>query len=113
MALIIALFIVVVLATQAHAFALGRWQSGAGRLSSSVHKESSSVHKESRLYMGEVYHDGQDCEQRLKDHNGRCPGHSGYVPQVVQNSTPSNFADFQKAMAEKKRKASDAKGLKK
>ena len=71
------------------------------------------MHKESRLYMGEVYHDGQDCEQRLKDHNGRCPGHSGYVPQVVQNSTPSNFADFQKAMAEKKRKASDAKGLKK
>ena len=104
-----ALLIVVLYLAQADAFIAGRWQVAAkAGLSSSVQPAAGL-----RRYMGEVYHDGTDCEQRLKDPKGRCPGHSGYVPQVVQNNTPSNFADFQKAMAEKKRKASDAKGLKK
>lgn len=107
MALFVLLIVVLYLA-QADAFIAGRWQVAASGLSTSVQPAAGL-----RRYMGEVYHDGTDCEQRLKDHNGRCPGHSGYVPQVVQNNTPSNFADFQKAMAEKKRKASDAKGLKK
>lgn len=62
----------------------------------------------SRLYMGEVYFDN-NCEQRLKDENGRCPGESGYKAQV-QAAKPedSSFAAFQKAMALKKKSAADA-----
>lgn len=65
------------------------------------------------LRMGEVYYDN-NCDARLKDKNERCPGMPGYQPTVPVDSVPSNsFADFQKAMAEKKRAAKDAKGLKK
>jgi len=60
------------------------------------------------LWMGEVYFDN-NCEARLKDPNGRCPGEPGYQ-QIVPPSKAedSSFAAFQKAMAEKKKKASDA-----
>lgn len=61
-----------------------------------------------RLFMGEVYFDN-NCEQRLKDENGRCPGESGFKAQV-QAAKPedTSFAAFQKAMALKKKNAADA-----
>ena len=50
-----------------------------------------------RLAMGEVYFEN-NCEDRLKDKNGRCPGMPGYQPTVPEDSVPSgSFADFQKA----------------
>ena len=60
------------------------------------------------LWMGEVYFDN-NCEARLKDPKGRCPGEPGYQ-QIVPpaKAEDSSFAAFQKAMAEKKKKASDA-----
>ena len=60
------------------------------------------------LWMGEVYFDN-NCEARLKDPNGRCPGEPGFQPVVPPaKAEDSSFAAFQKAMAEKKKKASDA-----
>lgn len=62
--------------------------------------------------MGEVYYEN-NCEARLRDKNDRCPGMPGYQPTTPVDSVPSgNFAEFQKAMADKKRAAKDAKGLK-
>ena len=60
------------------------------------------------LSMGEVYFDN-NCKPELKDKNGRCPGEMGFIPQVLPSKPEdSNFAAFQKAMAEKKKKAADA-----
>ena len=60
------------------------------------------------LSMGEVYFDN-NCKPELKDKNGRCPGEMGFIPQVLPSKPEdSSFAAFQKAMAEKKKKAADA-----
>lgn len=69
---------------------------------------SAKVTTSSRLYMGEVYFDN-NCEQRLKDENGRCPGEAGFKAQVqAAKAEDSSFAAFQKAMALKKKNAADA-----
>jgi len=68
--------------------------------------KKSTLASSTRVF-GEVYFDN-NCEARLKDKNGRCPGESGFVPQVVETNTPSSFKEFQAAMAAKKRAAADA-----
>ena len=48
-----------------------------------------------RLFLGE-------CEERLADAKGRCPGEAGYTP--IFRDVPADFADFKRQAAEKKAK---------
>merc|ERR1719503_73891 len=43
-----------------------------------------------------------ECEERLADAKGRCPGEAGYTP--IFRDVPADFADFKRQAAEKKAK---------